>query len=177
MSQMIPPPRIRPETPADYRATHEVLVAAFSTPLEANLVDALRKAGHLCASLVAVENGIVVGHISFSPVTTEIPVAANGIALAPVAVIPAFERRGIGSALIRQGLQACREKHYGWAVLLGDPGYYRRFGFERASRFGLGNEYGVDEEFMAVEILPGCLPRDCGVVSYAREFTMCSQPS
>jgi putative acetyltransferase len=169
----IPPPRIRPETPADHRATREVLLAAFPTPLEADLVDALRAAGHLAASLVAVENDVVVGHIAFSPVTADKPVDVPGVGLAPVSVVPALERRGIGGALIRQGLHVCRDAGFGWAVLLGDPAYYHRFGFQRASQFGIGNEYGVDDEFMAVELLPGSLPRDCGVVHYAPEFAMC----
>lgn len=167
------PLTIRPEAPTDYRATREVLIAAFPTPLEADLVDALRAAGHLAASLVAVENEVIVGHIAFSPVTTDTPAVVPGVGLAPVSVVPAFERRGIGGALIRQGLHVCRDAGFGWAVLLGDPGYYHRFGFERASRYGLGNEYGVDEEFMAAELLPGGMPRDCGVVRYAPEFAVC----
>lgn len=173
MNRSIPLPRIRPETPADHRATREVLVAAFPTPLEADLVDALRAAGHLAALLVAVENGVIVGCIAFSPVTSEKPTPVAGVGLAPVAVAPALERRGIGGELIRQGLHNCRVTGFGWAVLLGDPGYYRRFGFERASKFGLGNEYGVDEEFMAVELLPGSIPHNCGLVRYAPEFAMC----
>lgn len=173
MSRNIPPPRIRPETPADYSATREVLIAAFPTPLEADLVDALRAAGRLTLSLVAVENGVVVGHIAFSPVTTDEPVAVAGVGLAPLSVTPALERSGLGGELIRQGLHACRERRFGWAVLLGEPGYYRRFGFERASQFGLSNEYGVDEEFMVVELLPGSLPHDAGLVLYAPEFAMC----
>lgn len=177
MSQKIPPPRIRKETPADYAATRQVHLAAFPTSLEADLVDALRAAGHLTVSLVAVEGEVLVGHIAFSIVSTEKPAVGSGTGLAPVAVIPAFERRGIGSELIRHGLQSCRALRFGWAVVLGDPGYYRRFGFDRASKFGLGNEYGVDEEFMVVELLPGAIPRDCGVVRYAPEFAMCSGAS
>jgi putative acetyltransferase len=173
MTHSISPPRIRLETPADYNATREVLIAAFPTPLEADLVDALRAAGNLAASLVAVVDDTIVGHIAFSPVTTDIPVVARGVGLAPVSVTPAFERRGIGGALIRQGLHVCRDAGFGWAVLLGDPGYYHRFGFERASQIGLGNEYGVDDEFMAVELSPGSLPHECGVVRYAPEFAMC----
>lgn len=173
MSQQIPPPRIRHETLADHRATHGVLIAAFPTPLEANLVAALRKSGHLRVSLVAVENGVVVGHVAFSLVSTEKPTSVPGAALAPVAVHPAFERRGIGSSLIRHGLQACRENGFGWAVVLGDPGYYQRFGFESASRFGLANVYGVDEEFMALELRPACMPVNCGLVQYAPQFAMC----
>lgn len=175
MSQKIPPPRIRKETPADYAATRQVHLAAFPTPLEADLVDALRSAGHLTVSLVAVESEAIVGHIAFSPVTTEKPVLVTGVGLAPVAVTPAFERRGIGSELIRQGLQACKSLRFGWAVVLGDPAYYRRFGFDRASKFGLDNEYGVDEEFTVAELIPGCLPRDAGVVHYAPEFAICDR--
>jgi putative acetyltransferase len=173
MSQKIPPPRIRKETPADHAATREVHLAAFPTPLEADLVDALRAAGHLTVSLLAVEGEAIVGHIAFSPVSTEKPALVSGVGLAPVAVTPAFERRGIGGELIRQGIQACKSLRFGWVVVLGDPAYYRRFGFDRASKFGIGNEYGVDEEFMVAELIFGSIPRDCGIVSYSPEFAVC----
>jgi putative acetyltransferase len=90
--------------------------------------------------------------------------------LAPVAVLPEHQGRGIGSRLVRDGLEACRGAGYGAAVVLGEPGYYSRFGFERASAKGLGNEYGADEHFMAVELADGALGGAGGTVRYRKEF-------
>jgi predicted N-acetyltransferase YhbS len=73
------------------------------------------------------------------------------VGLAPVGALPEHQGRGIGTQLIREGLHACREAGYRAAVVLGEPGYYSRFGFEQASGKGLGNEYGVDEHFMVAE--------------------------
>ena len=92
------------------------------------------------------------------------------VGLAPVGVLPEYQGRGIGSRLIREGLDACREAGYGAAVVLGEPGYYSRFGFERASGKGLGNEYGVDEYFMVVELINGTLDSVSGTVRYRDEF-------
>src|SRR4028119_2040745 len=74
------------------------------------------------------------------------------VGLAPIGVLPEYQGQGIGSRLIRVGLEACREAAYDAVVVLGEPGYYFRFGFERASGHGLGNEYGVDDYFMVAEL-------------------------
>jgi putative acetyltransferase len=162
---------IRPEREEDRAAVRAVHEAAFPTDVEARLVDALRAGGNALVSLVAEVQGRVVGHVLFSPVSVEpaLPGVA-GAGLAPVAVLPAYQRQGIGARLIESGIAACRELGLGFVVVLGDPGYYQRFGFTRAGAFGLGNEYGVDEEFMALELRPGCLSGACGVVRYSAEF-------
>ena len=85
-------------------------------------------------------------------------------------MLPEHQGRGIGSRLVRDGLEACRGAGYGAAVVLGEPGYYSRFGFERASAKGLGNEYGADEHFMAVELADGALGGAGGTVRYRKEF-------
>src|SRR3712207_5088420 len=90
--------------------------------------------------------------------------------LFPYTTLFRSQGRGIGSRLIREGLDACREAGYGAAVVLGEPGYYSRFGFERASEKGLGNEYGVDEHFMVVELSNGALDSVSGTVRYREEF-------
>jgi len=161
---------IRHEQPADAKAIFAVHQAAFATDDEARLVDALRAAGHATISLVAELDGQVVGHVLFSPVSVAGAVEmTKGVGLAPVAVLPSHQRRGIGSALIRAGLAACREEGFGYVVLLGHPEYYPRFGFRRASDVGLDNEYGADDAFMVLELMPGGLP-PAGLVQYGPEF-------
>ena len=162
---------IRRERTADAVATFAVHAAAFPTDAEARLVDALRASGRAAVSLVAEVDGAVVGHVLFSPVSVEgSPALPIGVGLAPLAVLPGDQRRGVGARLIRSGLEACRRAGFGFAVVLGAPGYYRRFGFRRALDDRLQNEYGVDEEFMALELRPGALGGVLGVVRYAPEF-------
>lgn len=131
-------------------------------------MDALRAAGRLTLSLVAVEEGVVAGHVALSPV--RVTGAADGIGLAPVAVLPAFRRRGIADRLIRMGLERCGEQGFGFVVVLGEPEYYGRFGFRPASDWGLSDEYGGGDAFQALELRPGAIPRGAGVVRYAPEF-------
>jgi putative acetyltransferase len=123
--------------------------------------------------LVAVDgsSGGVIGHVLFSPV--EIVNGGSSIrvvGLAPVGVLPEYQGQGVGSHLIRAGLEACREAAYDAVVVLGEPHYYSRFGFERASAHGLGNEYGVDHEFMVVELRSEALAGSEGTVRYRPEF-------
>ena len=142
--------------------------AAFPTDAESRLVDALRHNGKAIISLVAVEGENVLGHILFSPVSTTPPLGAKGIGLAPVAVLPAVQSRGIGSLIIREGLRRCQGLGYDFCVVLGDPRYYRRFGFEKASLFGLQNEYGADDAFMVTRFTGRDLAP--ALVRYADEF-------
>ena len=159
---------IRPEQPADAAAVFELHAASFPSTAEARLVDLLRAAGRLRVSLVAEAEGEVVGHVAFSPVTAASGPAGAG--LAPVAVSEPQRRRGVAAALIRMGLEACREAGFGWVVVLGEPAYYSRFGFAPAAEFGLTDEYGGGGAFQAVELVPGALPVGVGLVRYAPEF-------
>jgi putative acetyltransferase len=160
---------IRPERAADVQAVRAIHCAAFPTDAEARLVDALRAAGEALVSLVAERGGAVVGHILFSPVTLD-PPGPVGAGLAPVAVHPSWQRRGIGGLLVREGLSACAAKGIAFVVVLGDPGYYGRFGFRRASARGLSNEYGADAAFGVVELSPGALTGGPAVLHYHPEF-------
>jgi putative acetyltransferase len=163
---------IRPEKPEDIVAVRAVNEAAFGRPAEVGLVDALRRNGRAVVSLVAEVEGEITGHILFSQVTLESQGGSlTGIGLAPMAVIPAMQNRGIGSMLVRAGLDGCREAGYGFAVVLGHPEYYPRFGFAPASRFNLRCEYDApDEVFMAMELIDGALRNQAGVVKYQKEF-------
>ena len=163
--------QIRPEGAADIAAVRAVNRAAFETSAEADLVDALRDQAAAVVSLVAEDAGSVVGHILFSPVTLSGHAELKIMGLAPMAVLPAEQRRGIGSALVRAGLDRCQALGCGAVVVLGHPGYYPRFGFMPASRFGIGCEYDVpDEVFMALELEPGILRGQSGTIRYHAAF-------
>ena len=150
---------IRPEEPEDNAAIHQVHTLAFGQPNEADLVDALRRNGGLTISLVAVQDSRIVGHIAFSPVTiTSDPAPIAALGLAPMAVLPEYQRMGIGSQLVEAGLNACRSTDYGIVIVLGHPHYYPRFGFAPAKPYGIVWEHDVpDEVFMVQEIKAGVL--------------------
>ena len=163
---------VRAEIAADIPAVRRVNELAFGRPDEAALVDALRAASVLQVSLVAVEEGRLVGHILFSPVSVESEGSAfQAMGLGPMAVLPECQGRGVGSELVREGLRECRRGGSKVVVVLGHPGFYPRFGFVPASRKGLRSEYQVpDEVFMVAELEPEALGGRRGVVKYRPEF-------
>lgn len=161
---------IRNERAGDEDAIRRVHLEAFGGDLEARLVDLLRQRGKAVTSLVADQHGHVVGHVLFSSVTIDNTPGCRALGLAPVAVLPAAQRAGIGSRLVREGLIRCRGAGYDLVVLVGDPAYYARFGFEPAKPYGLDNEYGANEEFMVLELRTGSLAGISGLVRYAPEF-------
>jgi putative acetyltransferase len=163
---------VRNEKPEDIAGIHEVNEKAFGQAAEANLVDALRANGKVTLSLVAVRDDRVVGHILFSPVVIESEKGAlAAVGLAPLAVLPEFQNQGIGSRLVRAGLDECRKASHESVVVLGHPEYYPRFGFRPASRYGIKSEYDVrDEVFMIIELREGALLGHSGVVKYQPEF-------
>lgn len=129
---------IRDEREEDAGAIRAVTLAAFadmpySQQTEAAIVAALRAAGALAVSLVAVEDGDVVGHVAFSPVTIDGAEAPGWFGAGPLSVRPDRQRGGIGAALMRAGLARLAGAGAKGCVLVGDPGYYRRFGFEASS--------------------------------------------
>lgn len=162
---------IREESPEDIPAVHSVNEAAFARPAEAHLVDKLRAACDDYVSFVAVDSGVVVGHILFTPITLD----SNGLVgmgLAPLAVLPSHQRQGIGSRLVRRGLAYLRPSGCPFVIVLGHSHYYPRFGFERASVYGLISQWdGVpDEAFMVIVFNKDAMPREGSVARYRAEF-------
>ncbi|HZP91344.1 MAG TPA: N-acetyltransferase [Burkholderiales bacterium] len=168
----MPLPVIREERPEDVERVRSVHLAAFGREREARLVERLRAAGKAAVSLLAEENGAVLGHVMFSAVSIDTDDRARGAwALAPLAVLPAFRRLGIGSALVSAGLARLRERGESRVLVLGDPHYYSRFGFVPAARFGLQCPFPAPEEaFMAIELEPGALSGCAGTACYGHEF-------
>ena len=163
--------RIRAEIGADIPHIHRVNEAAFDSPTEANLVDALRERAADVTSLVAEDGNEVVGHIMFSPVRITGAPHVCAMALAPMAVIPERQRSGIGSELVRAGLAECTRLGVEAVFVVGHPAFYPRFGFTRASTFAITCEFEVaDEAFMAIELVPGVLKGTTGTVCFHDAF-------
>jgi putative acetyltransferase len=161
-----------PERPEDIPSIHQVNALAFGRGAEAHIVDTLRERGALPVSLVAVLGGRVVGHIAFSPAEVEgegsgFPVACLG----PISVLPEHQRTGIGSKLMRAGLEECRRLGHEIIVLVGHADYYPRFGFVQALPLGLVCEYEAPTEaWMVLELAPGALVGRRGTVKFRPEF-------
>lgn len=161
---------IRPESIDDLEPVRNVHRSAFGREAEALLVDRLREGGFARVSLVAEVEGRVVAHILFSDlpiVTAERIIVAS--ALAPMAVMPQQQRRGIGSALVRAGLDACRAAGWQAVLVLGHRGFYPRFGFSAGLARQIEGPYSGDD-FMAIELVPGVLRHIRGRVKYPRPF-------
>lgn len=162
---------IREEQPADARWIRVVNLAAFETSVEADLVDALRRQASPVVSLVAEDRGEIVGHIMFSRVSIAGHDELSLMGLAPMSVTPTHQRKGIGSALVRAGLERCRALGMGAVVVLGHPTYYPRFGFRSSAAFGITSEYDAPPEaFMLVELQPGYMRGASGIVKFNAAF-------
>lgn len=163
---------IRPERPEDSRRIRYVNELAFEQSAEADLVDTLRRACDDSLSLVA-EDDAIVGHILFTPVVVEATGRhILGVGLAPMAVLPDRQRQGIGSQLVRRGLDILRDRGCPFVVVVGHPDYYPRFGFERASTHGLLSQWeGVPDASFMVLVLDGdAMAGASGVAKYRDEF-------
>lgn len=162
---------IRAETTADHETIRQVNSLAFGQDAEARLVDALRNGGYVRLSLVAEKEGQVVGHILFS----DLPIITEGgivpaLGLAPMAVLPAFQRQGIGSALVQRGLEVGRDQGHRIVIVLGHPDFYPRFGFSSQLAEPLSSPFGGGEAWMALELVPGALAGVVGKVQYPPPF-------
>lgn len=161
---------IRPERPEDRDSVRRILLAAFPTPAEADLAGKLEEAGFRRVSLVAEREGEVVGQILFCGVAIETEWGRlSALALAPVAVAPECQGRGIGSELVRQGLDHCRDAGHAIVFVLGEPSFYGRFGFTRGRAAGLGCDYQC-EAFLVLELEPDALEGITGRVVYPPPF-------
>lgn len=166
---------IRTEKPEDLTAVREVNMTAFGRANEANLVDRLRGI-RSTFSFVAVQSDRIVGQVFFSPVTLveKCSRELSILGLGPVAVLPNYQRQGIGTLLIQHGLQECVRSGFHAVVVLGCPDFYSRFGFIPASRKNLRCEYEVpDEAFMVLELESGALDNCSSTVKYRSEFSIC----
>jgi putative acetyltransferase len=163
--------RIRPEAGGDHEAVRRVNRTAFGRDDEGRLVDELRAGGHAPFSLVAEVDGEVVGHIMFSDLRIRTSGGVIGaLALAPVAVAPERQRRGIGSSLVRKGLRLCGEGGHRIVVVLGHPEYYPRFGFSAELAGPLSCSFYAGPALMALELVPGALDGVHGELIYAPPF-------
>jgi putative acetyltransferase len=163
---------IREESADDVFGVQWVNSEAFENTAEAELVDELRENDAISISLVAELDGRVVGHILFSEVSIgSQPYSARTLGLAPMAVLPEMQNRGVGKMLVEEGLAFCRREGAEVVVVLGHPHFYQRFGFEAAFRHGISYREGVpDDAFMVMELVPGALAKYSGQVHYQPEI-------
>ena len=163
---------IRDEQINDIDVIKEINDLAFKSDAEGQLIDRLRGEKIDLISLVAEENAQVLGHILFSPASIhDKEKSTKIIGLAPMAVHPSFQRKGIGSALIKEGLNRCIKKGYGAIVVLGHPEYYPKFGFVPSVKYNISSEYDVPEEvFMILELRKDFLKGISGKAKYHPAF-------
>lgn len=162
---------IRPEVDGDAAAVRHVHLTAFRTAAEADLVERLRANGKAIIELVALDGDSLVGHILFSPLALRPRAGTVGLGLGPIAVMPDHEKHGVGRRLIQNGLAECHRWGAGFVVVIGDPPYYTRFGFEPAAKHGLRSEYKAGDAFMVFKLESGALPPRGTIVKYAPEFS------
>jgi putative acetyltransferase len=161
---------LRPETPDDAEGICCVHLRAFPTSLEADLVDRLRRDGDSVISIVALEDGAIVGHILFSRMKVEADGRSiDALGLAPVAVVPEHQHEGIGGKLIEAGLKEARSLGTETVFVVGDPGYYGRFGFRAQTAAPFASPY-ASQYFQAKELSAGFTPPISGRATYAQAF-------
>lgn len=165
---------VRPETLEDSNVISEVNKLAFGQENEARLVENIRQTDNFNPklSLVAIKDEKVIGHLLFSPIIIQTPKDdILALALAPLAVCPEFQNQGIGSKLVKQGLEECRGLGHKVIVVIGHPNYYTRFGFSSATAKGLKAPFPVpDEAFMILELVSGALAGISGMIKYPPVF-------
>ena len=165
---------IREEVKQDHDAVRNINQRAFAAEGEARIVDNLRANCADVLSLVAESDGQVVGHIFFSPVEINHDGSTiRGMGLAPMAVLPEWQNQQIGSKLVEEGLKRIKLADCPYIIVLGHEHYYPRFGFEKASKYGLRSQWdGVpDEVFMVLVFDQSRMAEVSGVATYRDEFS------
>jgi predicted N-acetyltransferase YhbS len=166
---------IRKENKEDYLEVYELVKKAFENMIHADgdeqdLVNRLRNCDAYIPelSLVAIIDGKIVGHIMFTKASIENNI---GLILAPLAVLPTYQRRGVGTALINEGHRIARELGYTFCIVVGHENYYPKFGYEKASKYGIEPSFRVpDDNFMVAEIISGGLSNVKGKFELIKEF-------
>lgn len=164
---------IRTETREDYEGIDEVNRQAFEQEFEGQLVRKIRDGQNFIEelSLVALDDTNIVGHILFSKIKIQGESEHETLALAPMAVKPAYQQKGIGKKLVRAGLKKAKDLGFGSVIVLGHSDYYPQFGFQQASQWNIKCSFDVpDEAFMAIQLIPGYLEDKSGTVIYPEEF-------
>jgi len=168
------PVTVTPERPEHHGAVYQVHQEAFGRPDEARLVESLRRSPAFIPelSLVALDGSQVVGHILFSRIVVRSSTESHrALALAPMAVLPPFQRRGIGTRLVRKGLEDARALGHRVVIVVGHPRYYPRFGFVPAEPLGIRAPFAVSSgAFMVRGLEPDALLGLEGEVEYPPEF-------
>ena len=161
---------IREEQPVDCEEIRNVNEAAFGRPDEAGLIDRLHAEGVVLLSLVGESQGRIVGHVLFSRMSVETPQGeVPAVSLAPMAVLPEHQRSGVGSSLVRHGLDELRTRGERIVIVLGHEHYYPRFGFSTEKARALSSPF-PPEAYMALELIDGALSGVRGVVRYPAAF-------
>ena len=170
--------KIRRERAEDHDGVREVLIEAFGQTIEAEIVEALREGCDDLVSLVATEAERVVGHILFSPVIIDTRGSRIvGMGLAPMAVRPELQRRGVGQRLVWEGIETLKQRRCPFVIVLGHPNYYPRFGFRPASLIGVHCQWRVpDEAFLILVLDDARMAGVEGVARYRSEFDL-SEPT
>ncbi len=165
---------IRSESSADFQAVKYIHDLTFGNNAEGILVEKLRGASDFVPglSIVAETNGKVVGHALFYPIKIRDGNTVNiSLSLAPVSVHPAYQKRGIGKAMIREGIERAKSYGYRSVIVIGHAGYYAKFGFQKASVLGIRSAFNVPEDaFMAIELEAEGLKGVKGIAEYPEQF-------
>jgi len=164
---------IRREKEEDFKSIYEINEKAFKQKEESELIERIRSGKNFVPelSLVAEENGRILGHILFSKIKIKGEEKYESLALAPMAVLPELQRQGIGEKLVKEGLDKAKELGFDSVIVVGHKDYYPRFGFERASKWNIKCPFQVPgEAFMAIELIDGALENKSGIIEYPEEF-------
>ena len=167
---------IRQETPHDYEKVFKINTNTFKQENEAKLVDALRKNKAVFVpklSLVAIKDNTIVGHILFTKIHIQDKQGnqTQSLALAPMAVVPELQKMGIGSLLVKKGLEIAQQLQFKSVVVLGHKHYYPKFGFKPSILWNIKPPFKVPEDvFMAIELEKNGLMNTSGTVIYPKEF-------